>query len=415
MTIRPAPRRRHRLLALAMASVLLVACSGSDDGDAADPDPGTTDAPSSSATTDDGGEGTEAEGPYGDYTSEVYEDDATWICRPDLADDQCRDLDVTVIAADGTRTVEEREPAADPPIDCFYIYPTVSADPAPNADLEWTPEDNEALTVVAQAAQFARSCRVFAPVYRQVPLAGLAEGFAGRDAAYADVLDAWKTYMTRWNEGRGVIVIGHSQGMGHLADLLGEEVDDEPALRELLVGAYLFGGAVRAPEGTDVGGSYEEIPACRAADQTGCLVTWSSFAQDEPPPAGALFGASGEGGRALCVDAVELLGRDHAHPVAPVNAPLVGGIPGTEDVETPFVAVPEALDVSCEATADHDYLAVAKADPADARPIDGFVTGTLGPTWGLHLVDMNVALDDLVELARLQGEAYSAGEGDAEP
>lgn len=405
MTTRPARHRRLRLLALVVAAALLAACSGSDDGDTANTGTTDTTAPSTSAG-EGGGDGPGAESPYGDHTSEVYEDDANWICRPDLADDECRDLDVTVIGADGSRTVEEREPAADPPIDCFYIYPTVSADPAPNADLEWAPEDNEALTVVAQAAQFARSCRVFAPVYRQVPLAGLSEGFSGRDVAYADVLDAWKTYITRWNDGRGVIVMGHSQGMGHLADLLAEEVDDEPALRERLVAAYLFGGAVRAPEGSDVGGSYDEIPACRATDQTGCLVTWSSWPRDEPPPAGALFGTSGDDGRALCVDAVALLGREHAHPVAPVDAPLVGGIPGTEDVETPFVAVPEALDVSCEATADHDYLAVAKADPADARPLDGFQQ-SLSPEWGLHLVDVNVALDDLVELARLQAEAYT--------
>ncbi|HYI63048.1 MAG TPA: DUF3089 domain-containing protein [Acidimicrobiales bacterium] len=403
MTTRPVPRRARRLLAVGAALVLVAGCSSSD-GDAEGAD-GTTTAPSSS-TTGAGGGGA----PYAGYASNVYDEELPWICRPDLADDVCRDLDVTTIAADGTRTVEEREPAAEPPIDCFYVYPTVSNDVRNNSNRVVGRSDPEALTVVAQAAQFARSCRVFAPAYQQITLSGLGRGaFAeAGPVAYADVLDAWKTYITRWNDGRGVIVIGHSQGMGHLVDLLRQEVDDEPALRDRLVAAYLFGGAARAPEGAEVGGTFSSIPACTSAEQVGCVVTWSSWPEGSPPPAGGIFADAGEGGRALCVDAVGLLGRQHADPVAPVEAPLVGRVEGTEDVTTPFVALPDALDVSCQATETHDYLSVARADAADPRPLGSLVTETLDHEWGLHLVDMTVALDDLVELARVQGEAYTA-------
>ena len=63
--------------------------------------------------------------------------------------------------------------------------------------------------------------------------------------------------------------------------------------------------------------------------------------------------------------------------------------------------------MACEATEGHDYLAVGLVDPADERPLDALVNEQLGPTWGLHLIDMTVALDDLVELAAQEGEAYA--------
>lgn len=407
-------------LLLAAALLLAVAACSDDDGDTAssgDGDATTTEAVSS-GSGDEGTEGTGDEGaddegadaeeaaanPYEGYTSEVYGEDASWICRPDLADDECRDLDVTVVAPDGTTTVEEREPAADPPIDCFYVYPTVSADPPPLADMEWTPEDNEARTVVAQAAQYAQACRVFAPVYRQIPLAGLgAAGEEDRAVAYGDVVDAWKTYMTEWNDGRGVILIGHSQGTGHLSKLIAEEIDGVPALQDRLVSAHLFGGSIQAPEGELVGGDLQDVPACTSADEVGCIVTYSTYPAANPPGADGIFGRAGDGGRALCVDPVALLGEEAGNPVAPVDGPLVGG--GIEgDYATPFVSLPGATQLSCEATADHDYLAVSTAD--DARALDGLTVEQLGHTWGLHLLDMTVALDDLVALAQRQAEAY---------
>lgn len=400
----------RRALALLLVAVLALAACGGDDG-GGDEAAGSSTTVAAETSTTAGAATTTTEGGQPSGVTGTYDDGRAWICRPDLADDQCRDLDVTVVAPDGSHTVEEREPAADPPVDCFYVYPTVSSDPGPNSDMVVRPDDPEAQTVVAQAAQLAQSCRVFAPIYRQVTLEGLGAGAfdIGGDLAYGDVLDAWRTYLDRWNDGRGVIVVGHSQGTGHLIRLLSEEVDDDPAAREQLVAAYLFGGAVQVPEGELVGGTFDEIPACTAAEETGCVVTWSSYPATDPPLPNAIFGrAGGDGQRALCVDAVDLLGREHASPVAPVSAPLVGGIDGTEGVETRFVGLPDAVSVACDATEGHDYLSVALVDPAgDARPLGGLVNERLGPTWGLHLVDVTVAMDDLVELARVQGEAYA--------
>ena len=407
------PLRALAALALLLA---LLACGGSDDGDgSADGTTTTTEAGStaSSETTSEGdGARPAAEDPYDGYTSDVYQDEAAWICRPDMADDVCRDLDVTTIAADGTEAVVEQTPAEDPPVDCFYVYPTVSSDPGTNSDMEVAPDDNEVLTVVAQAAQYARSCRVFAPIYRQVTLEALGGGgFAeGRDLAYADVLDAWKTYVSQYSEGRGVIVIGHSQGAGILSRLVAEEIDGVDGVQDRLVAAHLFGTTVSVPDGEVVGGTFSDIPGCTEADEAGCVVTWSSYPAASPPVDGAIFANTEEAGQVtLCTDALTLLDRPHGTSIAPVDAPLVGGIDVPEGVDTTFVELPDAVDVSCETEGTYTYLAVSLFDPTEERPDQGLVTETLGPTWGLHLVDMTTVLDDLVALADRQGQAYAGG------
>ena len=45
------------------------------------------------------------------------------------------------------------------------------------------------------------------------------------------------------------------------------------------------------------------------------------------------------------------------------------------------------------------------ADAGDSRPV---VTPTLGPTWGLHLDDVNLALGNLVNDVMAEETAYSS-------
>ncbi|MEZ5286756.1 MAG: DUF3089 domain-containing protein [Vicinamibacterales bacterium] len=92
-----------------------------------------------------------------DYTS----GDA-WLCRPGRKDACAIDLATTVVAADGTLTPEPWRPAANPPVDCFYVYPTISTDPAPNSDM--TPDPAERNVVAQQFARFGSVCRLFAPL-----------------------------------------------------------------------------------------------------------------------------------------------------------------------------------------------------------------------------------------------------------
>lgn len=415
-TSRPSglPTPTRPIAAVVIALVLLVAaCSGGEgDTDTAADRP----AEGSEQPADEGTTTTEAEpvpAPYegyGDHEPAQYAGTSNWICHPDLEADACEDLTTTVVEPDGTNRVDELEPAEEPAFDCFYVYPTVSSDPTPASDL--AVDDSETGTVRAQAARYASQCRVFAPAYRQITLAGLGGG-AGqgeREQAYADVLDAWKTYVVEANGGRGVVLLGHSQGAGHLRALLAEEIDTDAELRSLLVSAVLLGTSVAVPEGEAVGGDLQEIPACDSADSFACVVSYSSYPAEAPPAEGAIFGRAAEGERAICVDPAELLGEDGpVSAVLPTAGSLLGGIAGLEDVETPYVSLAGAVRTACEEVEGFSYLSVALADPADPRPVAGLVEQRLGPTWGLHLLDANVGQDALIELVTRQAAAHATG------
>src|SRR5919202_844187 len=100
-----------------------------------------------------------------------YSDAKTWLCRPGRQDACSVDLTTTVIAPSGKMTVEKWSADPNAPIDCFYVYPTVSTDPTPNSDMN--PDPAELNVVKQQFARFGSKCRTYAPMYRQVTLAGL--------------------------------------------------------------------------------------------------------------------------------------------------------------------------------------------------------------------------------------------------
>src|SRR5262245_43670661 len=68
-----------------------------------------------------------------------YAQDASWLCRPGRQDACSVDLTTTIVRADGSLTREEWKPNPDAPIDCFYVYPTVSTDPTPLSDMKPDP------------------------------------------------------------------------------------------------------------------------------------------------------------------------------------------------------------------------------------------------------------------------------------
>src|SRR5262249_21026033 len=156
------------------------------------------------------------------------------------------------------------------PIDCFYVYPTVSLEPTPNSDLSITPAERNVIAI--QFARFTSQCRPYAPMYRQVTLAALRASLAGgasgadRALAYNDVLAAWRYYLANDNHGRGVVLISHSQGTGILIPLIHNEIDGKPVQAQL-ISAILAGGNLVVPPGADIGGAFEHIGACHAATQ----------------------------------------------------------------------------------------------------------------------------------------------------
>src|SRR5215469_13365732 len=59
-------------------------------------------------------------------TKNDYGKGDAWICRPGRQDACAADLTTTVIAADGKMTAEKWTANPNAPIDCFYVYPTIS-------------------------------------------------------------------------------------------------------------------------------------------------------------------------------------------------------------------------------------------------------------------------------------------------
>lgn len=379
---------------------------------------------------------------YAGFHSETYADESNWVCHPD-SDDICDGgLDTTVVAEDGTTTIERWQPASDPGIDCFYVYPTISKDPGPISDMEPS-DDEEGFAALNQVARLGERCRVFAPVYRQGTLSGLASRFAGDDddttdedspgedadgddesdagVGFRDVTEAWSHYMANHNQGRGVVLIGHSQGAAMLNQLIVTEFDPNPEIRDLLVSAYLAGWAVRVPDGADVGGDFEHVPLCRDPDQVGCVVTWASFRSTEPPSSAALFGRpfGGEGAAgcnhpaALAGGAAELDSRFPSNPDASILSALgaEGGRTGwiveggdAASIETPFVSTPGLLRGECVERDGFHYLEVT-VQPGDGPRVDD-IGGDLGAEWGLHLQDVNLVMGDIVTLVGSQSEAW---------
>ena len=107
-----------------------------------------------------------------------YSKAENWLCRPGKANDACGvDLSTTIVAPDGKMTRETYTANPKAPIDCFYVYPTVSTDPGPNSDMSIDPAEQN--VVRQQFARFGSQCRQFAPMYRQVTLAGLRTAMSG--------------------------------------------------------------------------------------------------------------------------------------------------------------------------------------------------------------------------------------------
>ncbi|MCZ7627632.1 MAG: DUF3089 domain-containing protein [Microthrixaceae bacterium] len=156
------------VLATGFCTLLVVpACSPDDAGDA-----------SGSETNDPTSESTATEPTVSGETSETYADPVNWLCRPDVDNDACDvDLDATLVHPDGSTEPEPFVAATDAPVDCFYVYPTISTDEGENSDL--VPGESEKGVAAGQAARFAEVCNVYAPMYRQIPLGALMDRLSG--------------------------------------------------------------------------------------------------------------------------------------------------------------------------------------------------------------------------------------------
>jgi len=231
-------------------------------------------------------------------------------------------------------------------------------------------------------------------MYRQVTVSGLfTSGLVALNTAYDSLLFDWQYYLQHINDGRPFILIGHSQGAAMLIRLIAEQIDPNPLVRQRLVTAILAGGNLQVPTGQTVGATFENIPLCTSTSAAGCAIAYSTFGSQ--PPANSIFGRPGTG-----VSLMSLQLKTAGQQVACVNPAAIGGGPAyltpyfPQSGPVPWVTYPHLYNASCESAGGATWLQVnTNKTPGDNRPV---VTGYLGPTWGYHVDDVNLALGNLV-------------------
>jgi hypothetical protein len=313
-----------------------------------------------------------------------FDDPTSWLCLPGRDDACARDLTATVLHPDGSRTVERSEPAArDAKVDCFYVYPTVDVSLAPGNHDDFHDVEPMAGVALAQAARLRQACAIYAPLYRQVTIGSYLhpDSLEPRLAlAYSDVEAAFRTYLTKYNHGRPIVLVGHSQGADMVVRLLEGFFDHDADLRSRLLLALPIGWYVDVPRGKTTGGTFEaganpSVPAGdhgpRAGDVSVCV-----------NPA-----AVGSGALALLSRAylrVSGVSRRYLH---------------AEGIDTPFVELPGFYQGQCvEGPGGFGYLAISTVagDPR-GNPVS-YERLPLYRYVGLHVLDMQLAQGDVVAL-----------------
>ncbi len=344
-----------------------------------------------------------------------------WLCKPGLIHDPCTPgLQTTVYnAALKPLGVQHPHRVKHPAIDCFYVYPTASDQKTGNANLNIDPEERS--IALYQAARYSQYCDVYAPVYRQITLAGIGLGKPTTPAnpalALASVREAFAYYLRHYNHGRGFILIGHSQGSSLLRQLIAKDVDPKPAVRRRLVSAILLGGNVLvAPGPKGIGGDLQHIPACRSKAQLGCVIAFSTF--DQPVPAGSLFGrprpvlgtSAGKGDIVLCTNPAALAGGSSvlqtilpSQPFAPGT--LLGAGFAVLNLRhpippTPWFTLRDAYSGQCVDSGGARVLMVKALHGAQLP------NPSPTPVWGLHLLDPNIALGNLLTIENAEASAF---------
>ena len=346
-----------------------------------------------------------------------------WLCKPGQQPDPCTPgLSTTVYTPAGKQVkVEHPRQVSHPAIDCFYVYPTVSNQKTGNANLNIDPEERS--IALYQAARYSQYCRVYAPMYRQLTIVGISNGQFGKPTttpnpalAFQDVQTAFQTYLRKYNHGRGFVLIGHSQGSFVLRALIARDVDTKPAIRKRLVSAILFGGNVVVKRGSGIGGDFKHISACTSATQPGCVIAFSTF--NQVPPSDTIFGkpvspvlqpVNNPNLQVLCTNPAALAGGSGVlDPIQP-SAPFAPGLIATGIAALKFT-VPHPPTVFW--TAPGSYSARCEtlngATVLEITPLNGAPTITPSPTpmWGLHLVDANIALGNLIGVVKSEAAAF---------
>ncbi len=163
-------------------------------------------------------------------------------------------------------------------VDVFFLHPTTytEAKKGNNAAIDdaTLAAKTDYLSILYQASVFNNQCRVFAPRYRQAHISNFftkdtAAAKKAFDTAYEDLKTAFEYYLKNWNQGRPIIIAGHSQG-AMLAERLLKEFFEDKMLQNKLVVAYLIGWPIAKNYST-------VFTICEDSLQTGCLCSWRTL------------------------------------------------------------------------------------------------------------------------------------------
>ena len=216
----------------------------------------------------------------------AYEAPGLWYSRPGIGvDDPARWQPAYANDRSGLPTPAEPK---GPQFAVFFVHPTSLIDRTKwNASLDQPDAEAERIARIylrGMASPFNAASEIWAPRYRQATfgafLTDAPEGQLAIEAAYQDVREAYRYFLSSISRDTPIVLAGHSQGALHLKRLLAEEVRGSPAATRLAA-AYLIGWPVSVQH--DLPGL--GFPACAAANQAGCVLSWSSFAEPADPAA----------------------------------------------------------------------------------------------------------------------------------
>jgi len=274
----------------------------------------------------------------------AYDNPAMWYSRPGIADDPARWQPASAPGMAQTPSGEV------PPFAVFFVHPTSYLDRGHwNAPLDDTTSQLRArLFIKGLASPFNQASEIWVPRYRQAAigafLSSSSDAQASLDLAYRDVSQAFDEFLAGVGPNTPIVLAGHSQGALLIDELLRKRIAGTP-LQQRIAMAYPIGWPISVRHDLPALG----LPACTSADEAGCIVTWSSFAEPADPgmmleryrnSAGFDGQPRGDGG-ALCVN--PLTGTMNG--AAPASANL-GTLVPSADLSTGAL-VPGAVGAHC--------------------------------------------------------------------
>ncbi len=166
----------------------------------------------------------------------------------------------------------------------FYVHPTSYYD-----RIAWNATLNDPVTATptaafarVQASAFNAAAQLWAPRYRQATFGALLTntpaGQQALDIASRDVLAAFDQFLAEADPRLPIVIVGHSQGALHVMHLLKDRIAGTP-LAQRVAAVYVLGWPVSIAHDLPAMG----LPACTGPDQSGCVLSWMSYAEPADP------------------------------------------------------------------------------------------------------------------------------------